>query len=140
MGSSCSSFMLTNLKNWLVVTENRIYLFNYFSECSTLEKQDVGRRMFRPITKEVFLWRMSMEIKIKLKSSLVFLFQTCGKLIKSIYLRINKLVELVELSVEIFSTVTSPKVTSHNTIRVEHGNDVKNIHVSKLYRNFIIFQ
>jgi hypothetical protein len=53
MGSSSRLFMFTYLKNRLARTENRIDFFNDFSKSSAFEEQNVGRKVLRPVTKQI---------------------------------------------------------------------------------------
>lgn len=92
MSSSGWLFMLTDLENGLTITENRVNFFNNFSKGPALEEQDIGRGIFWPITEKIFLCRMSMEIKIKFKSSFKFLFEACCEFIQMENFRVNEFV------------------------------------------------
>ena len=86
--------------------------------------------MLRPIAEEILFGRMSMEVEIKLKSSLVLLLKTCSELIEVKNLWIDKLFKLIELTVEILATVAGSEISCNDSIGVEHWDDIKHIHAS----------
>ena len=72
-----------------------------------------------------------MEVKIKLESSFILLLKACSKLVEVENFWIDELVKLVELTIKILATVAGSEITSDDSIRVEHGDDVKNVHTSE---------
>jgi len=70
-----------------------------------------------------------MEIKVKIDSFIVCIFNALAKLYEGSYFRENVFIQFVELSIEIFATVTSSKIAGYDAIRIEHWHDMKNKHL-----------
>lgn len=138
MCSSGRHLMLIDCKYALFVTENRVHLFHEFCKRPRFKEIWVRRRVIWAIAEEAFLYRMSMEIHIKLESLLISILQLNWKLIKIENFRVNisdirgRITHIFELPIQIFSWVRSSEVPCNDSIRVQHRNYVKNKQVSEI--------
>ena len=66
-----------------------------------------------------------MEIKVIVESRAMGMFELKGKIMQSCDLGENKLVELIELPVKIFAAETCSEVAGHNSVGVEHGDNLE---------------
>lgn len=138
MGTGCFFLAFTYLENRLFVAENGVKILNKFGKESALEKVDIFRAMIGAICKEILFGGMSMKVKVELDSLEVFLSDLKSQLMKTCNLGEDKAIKILELPIEIFSGVRSSIVSYDNTVNIDHGDDVKDKHLSE-YLMFVIF-
>ena len=61
-----------------------------------------------------------------------------SQLMQSCYLWEDMLVKIIELSVEIFATETSPKISSYNAVRIEHWYNQEEKSLSQLLGSWVL--
>ena len=96
--------------------------------------------MLWTITEKILLSRVSMEIKIKVDSSVIRSFDILAELAQSCDFREKIFIQSIELAIKIFSAKTSSEISSNNSIRVQHRDDVKYEHSPQDIRRFDIHE
>ncbi len=66
-----------------------------------------------------------MKVKIELECRAIISFQLHGKIMQSSDLWEYKLIEFVELPIQIFTTETRSKIACNHSIWVKHGNHIE---------------
>ena len=105
MSTCCLFLTFTNFENRFFVAENRMEVFDEFGEDAAFEKVDTFGTVIWAISKEIFLRRVAMKIKIKLDSLEMFLSDFESQLMQSGDFRKYKTIKILELTIKIFTRV-----------------------------------